>query len=53
MRKIISFLRENPMFVLLSLVAVACCIFGDAVAGTMLAAVNVVPAGAPFVITSM
>lgn len=45
MKKIYSFLRENPLFAVLSLVAVVCCIFGDAIAGTMLAAVNVVPAG--------
>lgn len=47
MKRIISFLRENPLFVIMSLVAIACYILGDAVAGTMMAAVNVVPGGSP------
>ena len=47
MKKIISFLRENPLFVLLSMVSVALCLCGDELSGTMLAAVNVVPAGSP------
>lgn len=47
MKRFISFLRENPLFVILSLVAIACYIFGDAVAGTILATVNVVPGGTP------
>ena len=47
MKRIISFLKENPLFVVLSLVSVALYIMGDSVSGTMLAAVNVVPGGSP------
>ncbi len=47
MKKIFSFVKENPLFVVMSLVAVACFIWGDAVTGTFLAAVNVLPAASP------
>ncbi len=47
MRKIISFLRENPLFVAVSLVSLVLVLAGDAEAGLMLAAVNVVPGGTP------
>lgn len=43
MKKIISFLRENPLFVIVSLAAVACYAWGDSALGAMLAGVNVVP----------
>ena len=46
MKKIVLFMRENPLFVIFSLVAVALCLFGDsASAGTLLATVNVVSGG--------
>ncbi len=47
MKKIITFLKENPLLVIVSLLAVLCYILGDAIAGTIMAAVNVVPAGSP------
>ena len=43
MKKIISFLRENPLFLIVSLAAVACYAWGDSALGAMLAGVNVVP----------
>ena len=47
MRKFISFVRENPLIVIVSLVALALYFLCDSVAGLVLAAVNVVPAGTP------
>lgn len=47
MRKIISFVRENPILVIVSLVALALYFFCDSVAGMLLATVNVVPGGTP------
>ena len=47
MKKIFDFMRENPLFVIISLAAIASMVFGDAVAGTMLATVSVVPSGTP------
>ncbi len=47
MKKIISFLRENPLFVIMSLAAIACYIWGDAVSGIIMAGVNLMPAGSP------
>ncbi len=40
-------MRENPLFVIVSLAALAFYFFCDQVAGMMLAAVNVVPGGTP------
>lgn len=45
MKKILSFLRENPLFVIASLVSVLLYALDNAEAGAMLAAVSVVPAG--------
>ena len=45
MKKILNFLRENPLFVIVSLVSVLLYAFDNAEAGMMLAAVSVVPAG--------
>ena len=45
MKKIFQFVRENPLTVLLMLATVALYFLGDEVAGTLLAGVNVVPAG--------
>ncbi len=47
MKKIINFLKENPLFVILFLVAVLCYLFGEVVMGTLMAGVNVVPVGTP------
>ncbi|MBR3976194.1 MAG: hypothetical protein IKJ95_00015 [Bacteroidaceae bacterium] len=47
MKKIILFVRENPLFVIFSLLAVALYFLCDSAAGTLLAAVNVVPGGTP------
>ena len=47
MKKIINFLKENPWFVILLLVAVLCYLFGEVVMGTLMAGVNVVPVGTP------
>ena len=47
MRKIFDFMRENPLFVIMSLVAIASILWGDVFAGTVLAAVNVIPSGSP------
>ncbi len=45
MKKIFSFLKENPMFVLLSLVAVTCALFFDEQAGLTLAMATAVAPG--------
>ena len=45
MKKILSFLRENPLFVIVSLVSVLLYVLDNAEAGAMLATVSVVPAG--------
>ena len=37
MKKILSFLRENPLFVIVSLVSVLLCVLDNAEAGAMLA----------------
>lgn len=47
MKRFFSFLRENPLFVIVSLLAVVLAMVCDEVAGLMLATVNVVPAGSP------
>ena len=47
MKKILIFLRENPLFVIVSLVSVLLYALDNAEAGMLLAAVNVVPAGSP------
>ncbi len=47
MRKFFSFLKENPMFVFLSLVAVALCFLEGEEGYLMLATVNVVSPGSP------
>ena len=47
MRRICSFLRENPLFVFVMLLAAALYLMADDVAGLMLATVNAVPAGSP------
>ena len=47
MKKIINFLKDNPWFVILFLVAVLCYLFGEVVMGTLMAGVNVVPVGTP------
>ena len=47
MRKIVSFVRENPLLVIVSLAALALYFFCDSVAGLLLATVNVAPAGTP------
>ncbi len=47
MRKIISFMRENPLFVVVSLAAMVLAFFCDSDAALLLAAVNVVPGGSP------
>ena len=47
MKKIISFMRENPLFVIISVVAAVLCFLCDSPEGLMLAAVNVVPGGLP------
>ncbi len=47
MKKIISFLRENPLFVVMLLVAAVLAFWGDETTGLLLAAVTVVPAGSP------
>jgi trigger factor len=45
MKKILNFLRENPLYVIVSLVSVLLFALDNAEAGAMLAAVTVVPAG--------
>lgn len=45
MKKVLDFLKENPMFVLLSLVAVALALFADEQAGLTLAMATVVAPG--------
>ena len=45
MKRFFRFLRENPLFVLLALVATVLYFIGDEVAGMFLATVTVVPAG--------
>lgn len=47
MRKIISFMRENPLYVIVLLAALLLYFLCDHVAEMMLAAVNVVPGGTP------
>lgn len=47
MKRICSFLRENPLFVFVMLLAAALYFMADDVAGLMLATVNAVPAGSP------
>ena len=47
MKRIIGFLRENPLFVIVAAVSALLWAFDNAEAGMMLAAVNVVPAGSP------
>ena len=47
MKRICSFLRENPLFVFVMLLAAALYLMADDVAGLMLATVNAVPAGSP------
>ena len=47
MKRICSFLRENPLFVFVMLLAAALYLMSDDVAGLMLATVNAVPAGSP------
>ena len=48
MKKVVSFLRENPLFVVFALVAVVLYFIDDtASAGTLLAAVNAVSGGTP------
>lgn len=47
MKRICSFLRENPLFVFVMLLAAALYLMVDDVAGLMLATVNAVPAGSP------
>ena len=47
MKKILIFLRENPLFVIVSLVSVLLYALDNAEAGLLLATVNVVPAGSP------
>ncbi len=47
MKKVFCFLKENPMFVLLSLVSIVLYLTGGEECGMMLAAVNVVAPGSP------
>ena len=47
MKRICSFLRENPLFVFVMLLAAALYFMADDVAGLMLATVNAVPVGSP------
>lgn len=47
MKRLFSFLRENPLFVSVSLIALFVAYFCDEAAGLVLATVNVVPAGSP------
>ena len=47
MKKILNFLRENPLFVVVSLVSLLLYAVDSAEAGMMLAVVSVVPAGTP------
>ena len=47
MKRIYSFLRENPLFVFMLLLSVVLCLMVDDAAGLMLATVSVVPAGSP------
>ena len=47
MKKAISFMRENPLFVIVSLVSLALYLMFDSHEGLMLAAVSVVPTGSP------
>ena len=47
MKRIIGFLRENPLFVIVAAVSALLWAFDNAEAGMVLAAVNVVPAGSP------
>ncbi|MBO7193298.1 MAG: hypothetical protein J6V47_03340 [Bacteroidaceae bacterium] len=47
MKKILNFLRENPLFVVVSLVSLLLYAVDNAEAGMMLAVVSVVPAGTP------
>ena len=47
MKRICSFLRENPLFVFVMLLAAVLYFMADDVAGLMLATVNAVPAGSP------
>ena len=47
MKKILIFLRENPLFVIVSLVSAILYALDNAEAGMLLATVNAVPAGSP------
>ena len=47
MKKIILFLKENPLYVIVALVAILCYLFGEALFGTFMAGVSVVPLGTP------
>ena len=47
MKKILNFLRENPLFVVVSMVSLLLYAVDSAEAGMMLAVVSVVPAGTP------
>lgn len=47
MRRFLSFVKENPLFVLLSVVSLALMFFVDESSSMMLAAVNVVASGTP------
>lgn len=47
MKKIILFLKENPLYVIVALVAILCYFFGEALFGTFMAGVSVVPLGTP------
>lgn len=47
MKKIILFLKENPLYVIVALVAILCYLFGEALLGTFMAGVSVVPLGTP------
>ena len=47
MKKIILFLREHPLYVIVALVAILCYLFGEALLGTFMAGVSVVPLGSP------
>lgn len=47
MKKILSFAKENPIFIILSLVSIALFLLSEENSATMLAAVNVVMPGSP------
>ena len=47
MKKILNFLRENPLFVIAALVSAVLYAFDNVEAGMLLASVSVVPAGTP------